>query len=67
MNRVEKRLMIKFLLNLDVFAKKQVLFKCIEKNSNYTKEERADLILKIDKMNNDEIDDLFKEMIDFYV
>ena len=67
MKRVEKRLMSKYLLNLNVFQKKYVLLKVIEKNSEYTKEEKLDLVLKIDNMSADEIDETIKGLVDFYV
>lgn len=67
MNRKQKRFMAKYLLNMNVFQKKQVLLKVIEKNSKYTKEEKSDLILKIDKMSSDEIDETIKGLVEFYV
>ena len=67
MNRKQKRFMAKYLLNMNVFQKKQVLLKVIEMNSKYTKEEKSDLILKIDKMSSDEIDETIKGLVEFYV
>ena len=67
MKKVEKKLMAKYLLNMNVFQKKYVLLKVIEKNSEYTKEEKSDLILKIDNMSADEIDETIKGLVEFYV
>lgn len=66
MNRIEKRAIQKYLLGLNVFQKKQILLKVIEKNTNYSKEEKTELILKIDKMSADEVEQTIKELIDFY-
>lgn len=66
MNRLEKRAIKKYLLGLNIFQKKQILLKVIEKNTNYSKEEKTELILKIDKMSADEVEQTIKELIDFY-
>lgn len=66
MNRLEKRAIKKYLLGLNIFQKKQILLKVIEKNTNYSKEEKTELIFKIDTMSADEVEQTIKELIDFY-
>lgn len=66
MKKLSKKFMLNYLSSLNVFQKKQVLLRVIEKNLNYTDEEKKDLIFKIDKMTANEVEEVIKGLVEFY-
>lgn len=63
---MKKKIILKYLLNLNYLQKKTILMELVQKSQDLTKEEKSKLIIKVDNMSNEEVNSNIRELVEFY-
>lgn len=64
--KLKNKKMLNYFLNQNIFTKKTILLEVVKNSCNLSKEELSEQIFKINNMSEDEVNNIFRMLVEMY-